>query len=114
LRVHVHCADIPPDLPEPVVRGLTDACREALNNVIKHSGDSQAWVTAVGPDPQAPGGPLATLTITDRGRGFDPARVGPGLGVRESISGRMSEIGGAAHVDSRPGQGTMVELAWPG
>jgi signal transduction histidine kinase len=114
LRVHVHCADIPPDLPEPVVRGLTDACREALNNVIKHSGGSQAWVTAVGPDPHSPGGPLATLTITDRGRGFDPARVGPGLGMRESISGRMSEIGGAAHVDSRPGQGTTVELAWPG
>jgi signal transduction histidine kinase len=114
LRVHVHCADIPPDLPELVVRGLTDACREALNNVIKHSGGSQAWVTAVGPDPHAPGGPLATLTITDRGRGFDPARVGLGLGLRESISGRMSEIGGAAHVDSRPGQGTTVELAWPG
>jgi signal transduction histidine kinase len=114
LRVHVHCADIPPDLPEPVVRGLTDACREALNNVIKHSGGSQAWVTAVGPDPHSPGGPLATLTITDRGRGFDPARVGPGLGMRESISGRMTEIGGAAHVDSSPGQGTTVELAWPG
>jgi signal transduction histidine kinase len=114
LRVHVHCADVPSDLPEPVVRGLTDACREALNNVIKHSGDNQAWVTAVGLDPHAPGGPLTTLTITDRGRGFDPARVGPGLGMRESISGRMSEIGGAAHVDSRPGQGTTVELAWPG
>ena len=113
LRVHVHCADLPPDLPEPVVRGLTDACREALNNVIKHSGGSQAWVTAVGPDPHSPGGPLATLTITDRGCGFDPARVGPGLGMRESISGRMSEIGGAAHVDSSPGQGTTVELAWP-
>src|SRR5580692_11490348 len=113
LRVHVHCADIPPDLPEPVVRGLTDACREALNNVIKHSGGSQAWVTAVGPDPHARGGPLATLTITDRGRGFDPGRVGPGLGMRESISGRMSEIGGAAQVDSSPGQGTTVELAWP-
>lgn len=114
LRVHVHCADIPPDLPEPVIRGLTDACREALNNVIKHSGGSQAWVTAVGPDPHTPGAPLATLTITDRGRGFDPARFGPGLGMRESISGRMSEIGGAAHVDSSPGQGTTVELAWPG
>lgn len=114
LRVHVHCADIPPDLPESVVRGLTDACREALNNVIKHSGDGQAWVTAVGPDPHSPGGPLATLTIADRGHGFDPALVGPGLGMRESISGRMSEIGGAAHVDSSPGQGTTVELAWPG
>jgi signal transduction histidine kinase len=113
LRVHVHCADIPPDLPEPVVRGLTDACREALNNVIKHSGGSQAWVTAVGPDPHSPG-PLATVTITDRGRGFDPGRVGPGLGMRESISGRMSEIGGVAQVDSSPGQGTTVELAWPG
>ncbi len=114
LRVHVHCADVPSDLPEPVVRALTDACREALNNVIKHSGDTQAWVTAVGLDPHAPGGPLTTLTITDRGRGFDPACVGPGLGMRESISGRMSEIGGAAHLDSRPGQGTTVELAWPG
>jgi signal transduction histidine kinase len=116
LRVHVHCADVPADLPAGVVRGLTDACREALNNVIKHSGAFQAWVTAVGPGPSSAAGALATVTVTvaDRGRGFDPARLRRGLGMRESISGRMAEIGGAVSVDSSPGQGTTVELVWPG
>jgi signal transduction histidine kinase len=108
LRVHVHCADIPVDLPAPVVRAMSDATREALNNVIKHSGVNQAWVTAFGAAPQR-----LTLTITDRGRGFDPLTGNHGLGLRESITGRLREVGGTAMVDSRPGQGTTVELTWP-
>ncbi|MEZ0114334.1 signal transduction histidine kinase [Catenulispora sp. EB89] len=128
LRVHLHCADIPPDLPTDVVRALSDATREALNNVIKHSGADQAWVTALGSEPmtQYPdfhpetglgvrgrGAPGVTVTIADRGHGFDPAATGFGLGLRESIGGRMTEIGGSMHIDSSPGQGTSVELSWP-
>ncbi len=114
LRVHVHCADIPVDLPAPVVRAMSDATREALNNVIKHSGVNQAWVTAFGAPPQQGRAPLRlTLTITDRGRGFDPMAGHHGLGLRESITGRLREVGGAAVIDSSAGQGTTVELTWP-
>ena len=118
LRVHLHCADVPVDLPHEVVRALTDACREALNNVVRHAGVDQAWVTARGLEPAQPDdGPArpgsVSVTIADRGAGFDSRSVRPGLGLRESIDGRMTEVGGIAVVDSSPGQGTSVELTWP-
>lgn len=109
LRVHLHSADVPAELPAEAARALVDATREALNNVLKHSGVTQAWVTALG-DEQPAG---VSLTIVDRGRGFDPARVAFGLGLRDSIDRRMAEAGGSATVDSSPGQGTSVELRWP-
>ncbi len=111
LRVHVHCADIPADLPERVVRAIADATREALNNVIKHAGVDQAWVTALAPDGPASG---VLVTIADRGRGFNATAGSGGLGLRDSIIARLAEVGGTATVDSRPGQGTSVELRWPG
>lgn len=111
LRVHVHCADVPVDLPETVVRSIADATREALNNVIKHARVDQAWVTALASDGAAPG---VLVTIADRGRGFNAAAGSAGLGLRDSIGARLAEVGGTATVDSRPGQGTSVELRWPG
>jgi signal transduction histidine kinase len=111
LRVHVHCADVPVDLPDQVVRAIADATREALNNVIKHAGVDQAWVTATSQDGPARG---VLVTITDRGHGFDSADRPHGLGLRDSITARLAEVGGSATIDSRPGQGTSVELRWPG
>jgi len=112
LRVHLNCADLPAGLPRPVIQALAEATREALNNVSRHARTSQAWITARGPGP-AGGEPAVVVTITDRGRGFDPAVVPPGLGLRESITARLHEIGGTMHLDSSPGQGTTVELSWP-
>jgi signal transduction histidine kinase len=53
------------------------------------------------------------VTVTDRGRGFDPTRVSPsGFGLREDMPGWMAAVGGAATVQSQPGAGTMVALEW--
>lgn len=119
LRVHANVADVPDSVPEPAVRALADALREALVNVVKHAGRAEAWVTIVGSTPVAPltgpDGRAAALmvTIADRGTGFDPGRPTRGLGVRESIVGRLREAGGDATIDSEAGQGTSVELRWP-
>ncbi|NQD89095.1 hypothetical protein HP499_14970 [Paenarthrobacter sp. CM16] len=110
LRVHHQVADMPATVPDEVVATIRDASREALNNVLKHSGQSQAWVTGRG-DPAGNGG--VTVTVTDRGRGFDMGTNSPGLGLSGSIIARMSEIGGSAVVESQAGQGTSVELRWP-
>ncbi|WP_223945179.1 ATP-binding protein [Arthrobacter sp. StoSoilB20] len=110
LRVHHQVADMPATVPEEVVMTIRDASREALNNVLKHSGQSQAWVTGRG-DPSGNGG--VTVTVTDRGRGFDTGGNYPGLGLSGSIIARMAEIGGSAVVESQTGQGTSVELRWP-
>jgi signal transduction histidine kinase len=107
LRVHHNAADLPTNIPDDVVRALADAAREALNNVTKHAGSAEAWVTAVA------AADVLTVTVVDQGAGFDPAFIPAGRGISGSIRDRMTEVGGSAYVDSSPGQGTTVELRWP-
>ncbi|MFD7063932.1 sensor histidine kinase [Streptomyces sp. NPDC059906] len=99
-----------PALPSDVATGFGDAVREALNNVLRHAGTGRAYLTATGDD-----GHLQ-VTVVDRGTGFGPERPSAtsGLGLRRSVHARMRDIGGAAEVDSAPGEGTCVTLRWPG
>jgi signal transduction histidine kinase len=93
----------------PVVAALVAATREALTNVRKHAGVDRCVVRAVtGPN-------AVSITIVDHGRGFDPSQSGlrAGIGLSESIAGRMLAVGGEAHVSSRPGAGAVVELTAP-
>ncbi|MFF5938524.1 sensor histidine kinase [Streptomyces sp. NPDC012508] len=115
LTVTAQYHELPP-LPGPVAAALTAAATEALNNVRRHAGTSAAYLTAIGRD----GG--ITVTVVDRGRGFDAeaaltggrgTATATGTGLRRSVRARMREIGGAAEVDSAPGEGTRVELRWP-
>lgn len=106
LRVHPHVADVPDHLPPEVLRALSAGVREALTNVTKHAGTREAWVTIVGDSPGV------VVTVTDRGRGFDPAAPSRGLGLSSSIGKRIVEVGGHMSVDSAPGQGTTIELRW--
>ncbi|BCJ55701.1 hypothetical protein Asp14428_71760 [Actinoplanes sp. NBRC 14428] len=57
--------------------------------------------------------PTVTVAVVDQGKGFDPDTTPLGYGIRHSITERMREVGGAAGVDSHPGQGTRVDLRWP-
>jgi signal transduction histidine kinase len=98
----------PVTLPSPVADQLAACVGEALRNVERHAGTSQAEVTVTG------GEGWAVVTVTDRGRGFDPAATPPSRrGIRESITGRMQAAGGKAAVASRPGAGTIVTVSWP-
>jgi len=94
------------DLPVPVVLALRHACNEALMNVRKHAGTSQAVVTIK----PAHGG--MRMTVRDDGKGFDPS-LGTGFGTTQSIIERMAEVGGSAEIDSAPGGGTRVTLWGP-
>jgi signal transduction histidine kinase len=99
---------VPATLPSPVADQLVACVGEALRNVERHAGTSQAEVTITG------GAGWAVVKITDRGRGFDPAATPPSRrGIRESITGRMLAAGGRAAVASRPGAGTTVTVSWP-
>ncbi|MFF3287359.1 sensor histidine kinase [Streptomyces sp. NPDC003023] len=100
-----------PEIPARAAAALADATTEALNNVLRHSGTSHAYVTVTG-RPKAQGHALV-VTIVDRGAGFDPEVEAKGFGLRCSVHGRMQEAGGTADVDSAPGEGTRVELRWP-
>lgn len=98
----------PVTLPSPVADQFAACVGEALRNVERHAGTGQAEVTVTG------GEGWAVVTVTDRGRGFDPAATPPSRrGIRESITGRMQAAGGKAAVASRPGAGTTVTVSWP-
>ena len=108
-----------PDLPDEVHVALYRIAQEALNNVVKHAQAKQAEVRLkcareTGGD-AGPGeiGPVrVVLTISDDGRGFDPATVSPehlGLGI---IRERAQAIGAALRIESEPGAGTR--LRWCG
>ena len=99
---------VPVTLPSPVADQLAACVGEALRNVEQHAGTGQAEVTVTG------GEGWAVVTVTDRGRGFDPAATPPSRrGIRESITGRMLAAGGRAAIASRPGAGTTVTVSWP-
>ncbi|MEO3795044.1 ATP-binding protein [Nonomuraea sp. B10E15] len=94
-------------LPFEVARAIADAARESLTNVRRHAGTTRAAVRLSG-DARS-----LRLDIADQGRGFSPSQVpATRRGLRESVRGRMSRIGGTATITSAEGEGTLVRLEW--
>jgi signal transduction histidine kinase len=87
---------------------LVAAAREAMVNAAKFGGGSVVDVFAEA------GADGVDVFVRDRGPGFELGEVAPDRrGVRESIVGRMERHGGHAVINSRPGEGTEVELSLP-
>ncbi|MFC5235615.1 histidine kinase [Pseudonocardia zijingensis] len=84
--------------------------REALHNVVKHA-DAGSVRVCVDADPDRP--PGVRVTVTDDGKGFDPASAQPGHLGFESMAERMAQVGGTLEVTSRSG-GTVVCARAPG
>ena len=101
VRVDGQCP-VAPDVQVSLYRIV----QEALNNVAKHSGASQAEVTLR----CEPG--VVEVEVFDDGRGFDPEAIGPGhLGVG-IMHERSQGIGARVDIRSRPGHGTRVVVSW--
>ncbi len=87
--------------------------RELLLNVLNHAGTRNARVTLAqaGPD-------LLEVTVSDNGKGFDPAvklgqgRFGTGLSL-VTFRQRMDLLGGRMDIRSAPGEGTQICLIAP-
>jgi signal transduction histidine kinase len=86
---------------------LTGAISEALTNVVKHAATATA-VLRLTATPAA-----LIVTLVDQGRGFDPATQSEGMGLRQSIRGRITESGGTVRIDTAPGAGTYLEITMP-
>jgi signal transduction histidine kinase len=80
--------------------------REALHNVVKHSG-AQSVAIEFGWS-----GPWATLSIEDSGHGFDAAGVPAGDGI-ENMRHRAEQLKGTLLLESRPNAGTLILLKVP-
>lgn len=95
-------------LPSDVLDSFLLALAECLENVRRHSGVGEAHVTITDDET------MVRAMITDSGVGFDVAEIGDGrLGFRDSVVGRLKEVGGNARVFSSPGAGTTVVLEVP-
>ena len=107
-------------LPAAVQLALYRIVQEALNNIAKHAGARQAAVTlqCAGTDPGAGGThPVSSvhLTVTDDGRGFDPAEIeqsGSGMGL-SIMQERAAAAGAGLHITSAIGSGTQITVVWP-
>jgi signal transduction histidine kinase len=81
--------------------------------VRRHCGASaRAWVLI---DDE---GATVSVTIRDDGPGIPAGRLAQAaaegrLGVSQSISGRIRDLGGSADISSTPGAGTEVRLRVP-
>jgi nitrate/nitrite-specific signal transduction histidine kinase len=97
-------------LPRPVAEALIGAVWQALANSVQHAGPAGSVHRAV--RGRLDDGAVE-IVVEDDGRGF---RLGDvpreRLGIRLSILERVHNAGGAARVESTPGEGTRVELAW--
>jgi signal transduction histidine kinase len=105
-------------VPARVITAISNAAREALSNVAAHAGTGEAWVRVrlTAPETEGPAGVPCSLQVIvrDAGLGFDLARVDRArLGLRRSITERISDCGGHASIWSEPGRGTVVCLSWP-
>jgi signal transduction histidine kinase len=94
-------------LPPDVQVALYRIAQEALNNVARHSGGSQALLELSCQSERV------ELAVTDRGYGFDVDRLsaeGMGLGIMRE---RAEDIGAEFYIHSQPGKGTRISVVWP-
>jgi hypothetical protein len=104
LRVYARRGALPPEVSQQVVEAIGDAAIEALNNVVRHAGVDEVWLTAT----HRAG--VLTISVEDHGVGFDPLTETGGFGLSYSVFERMHAVGGLARVVSQPGAGTRVDL----
>jgi PAS domain S-box-containing protein len=97
--------NVPPSLPDDLALCLYRITQESLQNVIKHSGATNAKVELT-----AGVGELL-LTVTDDGCGFDPQTVAtsPSLGII-GMRERVRMLHGQISVQSSPDKGTRIEV----
>jgi signal transduction histidine kinase len=81
--------------------------QEALSNIGKHSGATQAVVQ------WQVDGERASLRIADDGRGFDPGDSRPGHFGLDNMRARALEIGARLTITSAPGEGAELKVELP-
>ncbi len=102
VRAHVVKAGAPLVLDADTSTILFRVFQEVVNNALKHSGADTLTLVL-------DGGPPATLTISDNGRGFDAAKE-RGQGGLSAIRRRCALIGFEASCSSAPGDGCTWTL----
>lgn len=90
-----------------VRRNLFLAVKETLNNVLRHSGATEAHVRIHRAAAEL------VVSIEDDGRGFDPAHADAQRNGLSNMKSRAEEAGGSCEVASNPGTGCRVTFRVP-
>jgi GAF domain-containing protein len=106
LRIAVH-AEGDADLPPEVRIGLYRIAQEALNNIDKHAAATVAELHFRGWEERV------DLRISDDGRGFDMSKTPAGRLGLNIMRERARALGARLRIDSSPGAGTRIRVAWP-
>jgi signal transduction histidine kinase len=108
VEVRVHGA--PTSVPEDVATAIVRTTRGALANVTEHAAARHAVISLTYNSDEV------LLDVRDDGTGMDPRRSRAaglrGRGLR-GIAERAESLGGRATVESAPGEGTTVSVAFP-
>ena len=108
-QANVKCRLAVPDLPHDAPIGskfrheIIMAVKEAVHNVIKHSGASELQVHILFENR------ILTIIMQDNGKGLDPAVESEGHGLA-NMKRRMKSCGGTCSLQNRAGGGTEVRL----
>ncbi|MDX9905403.1 MAG: histidine kinase [Bacteroidales bacterium] len=104
-----HTFNFPESLPAQALsietrRNVYLVVREALHNVVKHSGATRVDIRLSMVDGRF------SILIRDDGKGFDMEKLEfPGNGL-VNMKKRMNDIGGEIRIKSEPGSGTEIEM----
>jgi signal transduction histidine kinase len=85
--------------------GIFLAFKEALNNVVRHSGATEVRLKIEVARNQL------LISVTDNGRGFECADGMPGNDGIAGMRERMEKLGGRCAIVSHAGRGTTIELS---
>lgn len=109
LDVEFTSENVPDHVPDNVALCLYRIAQEGLQNTIRHSGSPSAAV-----DLSADGNGILTLTVSDKGSGFDTeaARHKHSLGI-VSMRERVRSVNGTLSISSAPNHGTTIRVTVP-
>jgi PAS domain S-box-containing protein len=98
--------NVPRGIPGDAALCIFRIAQEGLRNIKRHSGANRAEVQLEW------SGVKLHLSVSDRGRGFDPNKpsANSGIGIR-SMEERLRLLGGQLEIHSRPLEGTTID-AW--
>jgi signal transduction histidine kinase len=96
-----------PELPEKVTTAFYRITREGLINATVHSGAAHIQVSLFEEGEQL------VLRVEDDGCGFDRQAVPAGHLGLNIMGERAQEIGASLQIDTEPGRGTVIHIAWP-
>jgi signal transduction histidine kinase len=105
MRVSVAADDVPEDLPETHRTCVYRVVQEALHNCSRHA-DARKVTVTVRREPRR-----LLLSVADDGKGFDVLRE-KGLGLL-GMEERVARLNGAFHIQSRPGEGSVLSVTLP-